>query len=77
MSSDGVFCVDEAVLSRDSRRASLPQQPEPARADEDTSRERQIIEDALAEVEGEVWVRTGPLLGSEYRLRRWSPALRN
>ena len=41
------FCVDAAWLSRDSRRVSLPQ-PGPADADEDASRERQIIEDALA-----------------------------
>jgi transcriptional regulator with AAA-type ATPase domain len=37
VSSDGVFCVDAAWLSRDSRRVSLPQQPEPADADEDAS----------------------------------------
>jgi hypothetical protein len=29
VSSDGVFCVDAAWLSGDSRRVSLPQQPEP------------------------------------------------
>jgi DNA-binding NtrC family response regulator len=65
VSSDDVFCVDEAWLSRDSRRASLPQQPEPARADEDTSRERQIIEDALAGSRGRV---SGPN-GAAARLR--------
>jgi PAS domain S-box-containing protein len=54
LSSDDVFCVDEAWLSRDSRRVSLPQQPEPAEADEDASRERQIIEDALAGSRGRV-----------------------
>jgi PAS domain S-box-containing protein len=54
VSSDGVFCVDAAWLSRDSRRVSLPQQPEPADADEDASRERQIIEDALAGSRGRV-----------------------
>jgi PAS domain S-box-containing protein len=54
VSSDGVFCVDAAWLSRDSRRVSLPQQPEPAVADEDASRERQIIEDALAGSRGRV-----------------------
>src|ERR1700736_3955505 len=48
VSPDGVFSVDAAWLSKDSRRLSLPQQPEPADADEDASRERQIIEDALA-----------------------------
>src|ERR1700730_16574399 len=36
--------VDAAWLARDSRRVSLPQQPEPADADEDASRERQIVE---------------------------------
>jgi len=54
VSSDDVFCVDEAWLSRDSRRVSLPQQPEPADADEDAGRERQIIEDALAGSRGRV-----------------------
>src|SRR6202140_2895683 len=54
VSSDGVFCVDAAWLSRDSRRVSLPQQPEPADANEDARRERQIIEDALAASRGRV-----------------------
>src|ERR1700726_4976401 len=54
VSSDGVFCVDAAWLARDSRRVSLPQQPEPADADEDASRERQIIEDALTGSRGRV-----------------------
>jgi transcriptional regulator with GAF, ATPase, and Fis domain len=54
VSSDGVFCVDEAWLSRDSRRVRLPQQPEPADANEGASRERQIIEDALAGSRGRV-----------------------
>jgi DNA-binding NtrC family response regulator len=54
VSSDGVFCVDAAWLSRDSRRVSLPQRPEPADADEDARRERQIIEDALAGSRGRV-----------------------
>ena len=54
VSSDGVFCVDAAWLSGDSRRVSLPQQPEPADFDEDASRERQIIEDALAGSRGRV-----------------------
>jgi transcriptional regulator with GAF, ATPase, and Fis domain len=65
VSSDGVFCVDAAWLSRDSRRVSLPQQPEPADADEDASRERQIIEDALAGSRGRV---SGPN-GAAARLR--------
>ena len=54
VSSDDVFSVDEAWLSRDSRRVSLPQQPEAADADEDASRERHIIEDALAGSRGRV-----------------------
>jgi PAS domain S-box-containing protein len=65
VSSDGVFCVDAAWLSRDSRRVSLPQQPEPAVANEDASRERQIIEDALAGSRGRV---SGPN-GAAARLR--------
>jgi hypothetical protein len=35
--SSDVLCVDAAWLSRDSRRVSLPQQPEPADADQDAS----------------------------------------
>jgi len=54
VSSDGVFCVDAAWLSRDSRRVSLPQQPEPADAEEGATRERQIVEDALAGSRGRV-----------------------
>jgi PAS domain S-box-containing protein len=54
VSSDGVFSVDAAWLSKDSLRVSLPQQPEPADTDEDASRERQIIEDALAGSRGRV-----------------------
>ena len=54
VSSDGVFSVDAAWLSKDSRRVSLPQHREPAEADENASRERQIIEDALAESRGRV-----------------------
>src|SRR5882724_10078581 len=65
VSSDGVFCVDAAWLSRDSRRVSLPQQPEPTDADEDASRERQIIENALAGSRGRV---SGPN-GAAARLR--------
>ena len=44
---------------------SLPQQPEPADADENASRERQIIEDALVESRGRV---SGPN-GAAARLR--------
>src|ERR1700737_4563794 len=65
VSSAGVLYVDAAWLSRDSRRVSLPQQPEPADADEDASRERQIIEDALAGSRGRV---SGPN-GAAARLR--------
>jgi transcriptional regulator with GAF, ATPase, and Fis domain len=65
VSSDGVFSVDAAWLSRDSRRVSLPQRPEPADADEDASRERQIVEDALAGSRGRV---SGPN-GAAARLR--------
>jgi DNA-binding NtrC family response regulator len=54
VSSGGVFSVDVAWLSKDSRRVSLPQQPEPADANEDARRERQIIEDALAASRGRV-----------------------
>ncbi len=54
VSSDGVFCVDEAWLSRDSRQVGLPQEPVSADATEDASRERQIIEDALAASRGRV-----------------------
>jgi PAS domain S-box-containing protein len=65
VSSDGEFCVDAAWLSRDSPRVSLPQQPEPAATDEDASRERQIVEDALAGSRGRV---SGPN-GAAARLR--------
>jgi len=65
VSSAGVLCVDAAWLSRDSRRVSLPQQPEPVDADEDASRQRQIIEDALAGSRGRV---SGPN-GAAARLR--------
>ena len=65
VSSDGEFCVDAAWLSRDSRRVSWPQQPEPAATDEDASRERQIVEDALAGSRGRV---SGPN-GAAARLR--------
>jgi PAS domain S-box-containing protein len=54
VSSDGVFSVDAAWLSGDSRAVSVPQQAELADADEDASRERQIIEDALAKSRGRV-----------------------
>jgi transcriptional regulator with GAF, ATPase, and Fis domain len=59
VSSDGEFCVDAAWLSKDSGRVSLPQQPGPADAEEDASRERQIIEDALAGSRGRVSGRNG------------------
>ena len=65
VSSDGLFCVDAAWLSRDSRRVSLPQQPEPGDADGNASRERQIIEDALARSRG----RVSGLDGAAARLR--------
>jgi PAS domain S-box-containing protein len=65
VSSDGVFSVDAAWLSKDSRRVSLPQQLEPADANEDARRERQIIEDALAGSRGRV---SGPD-GAAARLR--------
>ena len=65
VSSDGVFSVDAAWLSMDSRRVSLPQQPKPVHADEDASRERRIIEDALAGSRGRV---SGPN-GAAARLR--------
>jgi hypothetical protein len=55
VSSDGVFCVDAAWLARDSRRVSLPQQPEPAYVDEDATRQRQIVEDALTGSRGRVF----------------------
>jgi len=65
VSSDGVFSVDAAWLSKDSRRVSLSQQPGPADADENASRERQIVEDALAGSRGRV---SGPN-GAAARLR--------
>jgi PAS domain S-box-containing protein len=65
VSSDGVFCVDAAWLSSDSRRFSLAQQPERTDANEDASRERQIIEEALAGSRGRV---SGPN-GAAARLR--------
>jgi PAS domain S-box-containing protein len=73
VSSDGEFCVDAAWLSRDSRRVSLPQQPEPADTDEDASRERQIIEGALAGSRGRV---SGPN-GAAARLRVSPSTLEN
>ena len=59
VSSDGMFSVDAAWLSRDCRRVSLPQKPEPADADQDASRERQIIEDALMGSRGRVSGQSG------------------
>jgi len=60
-----VFSVDAAWLSKDSRRVSLPQQTESADANQDASRERQIIEDALTGSRGRV---AGPN-GAAARLR--------
>jgi len=54
VSSDDVFCVDEAWLSRDSRPVGLPPEPVSTDAAEDTRRERKIIEDALAASRGRV-----------------------
>jgi transcriptional regulator with GAF, ATPase, and Fis domain len=65
--------VDAAWLSKDSRRVSVPQQPVPADADEDASRERQIIEDALADSRGRV---SGPN-GAAARLRVSPSTLEN
>jgi transcriptional regulator with GAF, ATPase, and Fis domain len=65
VSPDGVFSVDAAWLSKDSRRVSLPQQTESADANQDASRERQIIEDALTGSRGRV---AGPN-GAAARLR--------
>jgi PAS domain S-box-containing protein len=73
VSSDGVFSVDASWLSRDSRRVSLPQKAEPADADEDAHRERQIIEDALAGSRGRV---SGPN-GAAARLRVSPSTLEN
>src|ERR1700754_1918470 len=77
VSSDGVFSVDAAWLSKDSRRVSLPQQPESSDADEDASRERQIIECALAGSRGRVSGQDGaaarlqiPPSTLEYRIKR-------
>ncbi len=64
VSPDGVFSVDAAWLSGDSRR-SFAQQPLPADANEDARRERQMIEDALAGSRGRV---AGPN-GAAARLR--------
>src|ERR1700723_1920390 len=65
VSSEGVFCVDAAWLSKDSRRVSLPQQTESADANQDASRERQDRKDALAGSRGRV---SGPN-GAAARLR--------
>jgi transcriptional regulator with GAF, ATPase, and Fis domain len=54
VSSDGLFSVDAAWLSKDSSRVSSLQKPEFAVADEDASRDRRIIEDALAGSRGRV-----------------------
>jgi len=73
VSSDGVFSVDAAWLSRDSRRVSFSQKPESADANEDARRERQMIEDALAGSRGRV---SGPK-GAAARLRVSPSTLEN
>jgi transcriptional regulator with GAF, ATPase, and Fis domain len=77
VSSGGVFSVDAAWLSKDSRRVSLPQQPEPTDANEDARRERQIIEGALAGSRGRVSGSNGaaarlrvPPSTLEYRIKK-------
>jgi transcriptional regulator with GAF, ATPase, and Fis domain len=64
VSSGDVFCIDEAWLSTDSGPV-LPRQPTPAFFEAESSRERQIIEAALAESRGRV---SGPL-GAAAKLR--------
>ena len=73
VSCEGVFCLDVAWLSKVTCRVSLPQQPEPADANEDARRERQIIEDALAASRGRV---SGPN-GAAARLRVSPSTLEN
>ncbi len=73
VSSDRVFCVDEAWLSRGSRQVGLPQEPVSADAAEDASRERQIIENALAASRG----RISGANGAAARLRLPSSTLEN
>jgi formate hydrogenlyase transcriptional activator len=53
VSSDDVFCVDEAWLSRSTSQVPA-REPESQSPDEDLSRERQIIEAALAECRGRI-----------------------
>jgi PAS domain S-box-containing protein len=72
-SSDEIFCVDEAWLSKDSRQAGLPQEPVSPDAVEDASRERQIIEDALATSRG----RVSGVNGAATRLRLPPSTLEN
>src|SRR5260370_14960568 len=55
VSSDGVFCVDEAWLSRDSGQAP-GRHPKGANTDGNSNPERQIIEAALAESRGRISV---------------------
>jgi PAS domain S-box-containing protein len=64
VSPETLFCVDEAWLSTDPSRVPLPQ-PASEWTDEDESRERQIIEAALAESRGRV---SGPK-GAAAKLR--------
>jgi len=53
ISSDDVFCVDEAWLSTSARQVPLAQRMPPD-AEEESSRERKIIETTLAECRGRV-----------------------
>ena len=57
VSHDDVFCFDEAWLSLDSKSDLKPAKspvPKPDQSDDDTARERDIIEAALAECRGRV-----------------------
>jgi PAS domain S-box-containing protein len=58
VSSDDVFCVDEAWLSTDAGK-TRPGQRVPEATSDDSGRERQIIETALAESGGRVYGRNG------------------
>ena len=64
VSSGDVFCVDEAWLSTEARRATF-REPVLESTDEDSSRERHIIESVLAETRGRI---SGPN-GAAARLR--------
>jgi transcriptional regulator with GAF, ATPase, and Fis domain len=65
VSSDGVFFVDAAWLSRDPVESTCRNNLSPVDVDEDATRERQIVEDALAGNRGRV---SGPN-GAAARLR--------